>query len=113
MASLPRVVRTIFEYAGSVVTLTASASMLNPRPEKRPTTRASSPKRFSTRTERTCLPFMPDPSVRADPCPARVPSRSRSAPHPRDHRIDVLLFRHDDVHHDGPGRVEAFFEHAF
>ena len=53
--SSPRVTIVMREALGSCVSATVRLSMLKPRPEKRPATRARTPNLFSTRTEIVCF----------------------------------------------------------
>ena len=57
-ASSATTVAVMRERAGSWVGPTLRVSMLKPRPESMPATRASTPNLFSTRAERVCFFFM-------------------------------------------------------
>src|SRR4051812_38894711 len=84
--------------------------MLKPRRLKRPATRASTPGRFSTRIERTCLRPVSAPAAASRSSSlirSGVPASTGSAHHVpgggagRDHRVAVLLLGDADVEEHG------------
>src|SRR3954454_22897216 len=98
------------EISGSSVGPTARVSMLKPRRLNRPAILASTPGRFSTRIERTCLRPLSAPAAASRSSSlirSGVPASMASAHHVpggragRDHRVAVLLLGDADVEEHG------------